>query len=122
MYSGKKVGKIIAWVIVGISAVILFGFITMWLWNWLVPDLFNGPVINIWQTFGLLILSKILFSGLGGKHHKGGHGGHWKPYWKERLSHMSPEDKERFRQKMKDKWCGWSGEDTPSKDSGTSNV
>ena len=38
----------------------------MWLWNWLIPELFNGPVLTYWQTLGLLVLSKILFSGLGG--------------------------------------------------------
>jgi len=45
---------------------ILFTFVVMWLWNWLVPDLFNGPELNYWQTLGLFILSKILFSGVGG--------------------------------------------------------
>ena len=82
-----------------------FVFVTMWLWNWLVPDLFHGPVITFWQAFGLLILSKIIFSGFGKKH--GGPRGHWRPYWKDKWNAMSSEDRERFKQKMKDKWCGW---------------
>lgn len=55
----------------GIAAVIGFTFVVMWLWNWLVPELFNGPVLGYWQTLGLLILTKILFSGMGhgGSHH-----------------------------------------------------
>jgi hypothetical protein len=61
------------------------GFITMSLWNWLVPELFNGPVITFWQTIGLLILSKILFGGFG----RGG--------WK----------RDRFRDRYKDKCRGW---------------
>lgn len=121
MNRGKKVGKIIGWVVIGVLAVGLFVLVTQYLWNWLVPSLFNGPALSFWQTAGLLVLSKILFSGLGGK---GGHHrhGHWKPYWKERWSSMSPDERERFRQKMKDKWCGWSQESTSPKDSGTSNV
>ena len=45
----------------------------MTLWNWLVPELFNGPVLNYWQTLGLFILSKILLAGIApkaGYHHK----------------------------------------------------
>jgi hypothetical protein len=108
---------ILKMVVFGILAVALFGWITMTLWNWLVPVLFNGPVISIWQAFGLLILSKILFSGFSGgkgRSHWGHHrGGYWKPYWKERYERMSPEEREKLKERMKEKWCGW--EDEPSK-------
>jgi hypothetical protein len=65
--------------VLGVAGVFGFTFVVMWLWNWLVPDIFNGPVLGYWQTLGLLILSKILFSGIGGgssskssrKHHCG---------------------------------------------------
>ena len=53
--------------VLGVAGLILFTFVVMWLWNWLVPELFNGPVLGYWQTLGLLVLSKILFSGIGGK-------------------------------------------------------
>ena len=33
----------------------------MWLWNWLVPELFNGPTITFWQSAGLFVLCNILF-------------------------------------------------------------
>ena len=52
--------------VLGVAGMILFTFVVMWLWNWLVPELFNGPVLTYWQTLGLFILSKILFSGVGG--------------------------------------------------------
>jgi len=52
--------------VLGVAGMILFTFVVMWLWNWLVPELFNGPVLGYWQTLGLLVLSKILFSGIGG--------------------------------------------------------
>ena len=41
------------------------GFGTMYLWNWLVPLLFHGPVVTFLQALGLLVLSKILFGGFG---------------------------------------------------------
>ena len=50
----------------GVAAVFAFTFVVMWLWNWLVPEIFNGPVLGYWQTLGLLVLSKIIFSGIGG--------------------------------------------------------
>lgn len=34
---------------------------TYFLWNWLMPDLFNLGVITIWQAIGINILSGILF-------------------------------------------------------------
>jgi hypothetical protein len=52
--------------VLGIAAVFAFTFVVMWLWNWLVPEIFNGPVLGYWQTLGLLVLSKIIFSGIGG--------------------------------------------------------
>lgn len=40
---------------------LLIMFPTMWLWNWLMPVLFHLPTINIWQAWGLIILSNFLF-------------------------------------------------------------
>lgn len=115
------IGKVLIWIVVIVA--IAFGFVmgTMYLWNWLVPDLFNGPVINFWQALGLLVLSKILF-GFGGKggHHKKYSPGPWKNYWRSKWNTMSPEDREHFKQKMKDKWC-YTGEKASTSESGTSN-
>ncbi|HNV28924.1 MAG TPA: hypothetical protein PKJ83_07305, partial [Cyclobacteriaceae bacterium] len=65
MKRGMWVGKILVIALVGFS--IAFGIIigTMYLWNWLVPELFNGPVLNFWQILGLLALSKIFFWSFG---------------------------------------------------------
>ena len=98
-------------IVFGITAfVLLFGFGTMHLWNWLVPSLFHGPIINFCQAIGLLILSKILFGGH--KFGRGGHcgsngyrGGRWKYKMQERFGNMTPEEKEKFKQRFKDK-CG----------------
>lgn len=104
--------------------IMFFGLLVMGLWNWIVPGVFSGPQITFGEALGILVLSKILFGGFsgGGKwkhHHCGcgyGHGGshHWKDKWKEkmaaRMANMTPEEKEKFKQKMYR--CGWSDEST----------
>lgn len=112
--------KVFAFVLL---AIVACGFITMWLWNWLVPELFNGATINFWQTLGLLLLSKILFSGFGGKshdHNPNSFGAQWKKRFVDKVSSLSPEERETFKQKMKDKWCRWD-DNASTKDSTGSN-
>ncbi len=119
----RKAGMIIKVVVFVLLAIVVFGFVTMSLWNWLVPELFNGPVIDFWQTLGLLLLSKILFSGFGGKshgHNPNSYGAQWKKRFVDKVSSLSPEDREAFKQKMKDKWCRWE-DSTSTKDSTGSN-
>jgi len=110
----KKIGKIILMVICGIAFVTAVIFVVMSLWNWLVPELFNGPHIDFWKAAGILLLAKILFGFGKGKGHcnkcGAGHGpGSWKhkmrEKWNAKMAHLSPEEKE----KMKNKWqqCWW---------------
>jgi hypothetical protein len=90
--------RIAIFIIVG---VVVFGFIVEGLWNVLIPPIFGWHTITFWQGIGLLLLSKILFGGF----HRHGPGGrnHWKHRMKERWEHMTPEDREKFRQGMR---CG----------------
>src|SRR5690242_18112940 len=100
-------------IVAGITLFVIgFGFGTMYLWNWLVPMLFHGPIITFWQAIGLLVLSKILFSGKGGwgRHrHCGGGGRHnyWKYRMKERWGNMSEEEKEALKERFKNKCRGY---------------
>lgn len=116
----NKGAKIAMWIVFGAALIALFGFITMHLWNWLMPKIFGLPMLTITETFGLLLLAKILF-GFGGK---GGGGNQHKWQWKQRLfnkfENMSPEDRERFKERMKEKWCRWD-EKTSGPDQNTSN-
>jgi hypothetical protein len=97
--------------LLGLIAIAVIGFVTMLLWNWLVPALFNGPLIDYWQAIGLLVLSKLLFWGFGGKRHHYGPESHgmyqWKNRFAEKFSNMSPQDREAFKEKLKAKWCSW---------------
>lgn len=91
--------KIALLVILGIAAMTA---IVMWLWNWLIPDLFNGPMITFWQALGLLLLSRILFRGFYGMK---GKGMHQMGEWKGRFEKMTPEEKEKVRELWKRR-CG----------------
>jgi hypothetical protein len=116
MKRGWWIGRFFLFGVLGLG---LIGLVTMTLWNGLVPVLFSGPVITFWQAIGLLLLSKILFWSWGGKSHAD-NGSHWKSYWKNKWNSMTPDDRERLKQKMKDKWCGWDSK-APPKNSDSSN-
>ena len=109
--------------IIGAIAIALVGWITMLLWNWLVPELFNGPSLNYWQALGLLTLSKILFWGFGNKKHhmSSRHSPYWKHRFNEKFSNMSTERREEFKRRMKEKWCRFDQSSSTEK-SGDSNV
>lgn len=117
MYSGRRGWWIAKFVVFGLLMLVVFGLVTQTLWNWLVPVLFSGPLISFWQAMGLLALSKILFWGFGGGGHRrwGGHRNHqWKQQWAEKYSKLSPEEREKFKQRFKEKWCAW--EENPVKE------
>lgn len=65
--------KMVGWVIVGaITAAALafvFGYFIMLLWNWLMPELFGLTTITFWQAFGITLLARLIFGGLGHKGH-----------------------------------------------------
>lgn len=101
MKNNFKVIKVLKIAAAIIFFFLLFGFGTMYLWNWLVPALFHGPIISFWQTIGLIVLSKILFGGFKGRGGRwGGRNGmreHWKRKFEERMASMTEEEKEKFR-------------------------
>ena len=88
-------------VVFAVAAAAVLGFVVMSLWNWLVPALFGGHTVGYWQAVGLLILSKILFGGF----RRPGGGSGWRRRMAERWEHMSPEEREKFREGMRG-WCG----------------
>jgi len=85
------------------------GGVVRWLWNWLLPPLFGWPQITFWQALGLLLLCRILFGGSG-----------WRGSVRsdirrrmeercarrieERCQNMTPEEREQFRQRMRERW------------------
>ena len=89
---------------VAILAMVLFvaigGEIVLHLWNWLLPPLFGLRQITFWQALGILLLCRILFGGFG-FHGSGGPGrSNFRRRMQERCENMTPEERERFRQRM----------------------
>src|SRR5947208_1354947 len=79
----------------------LGGEVVKWLWNWLLPPLFGWHAITFWQALGLLALCRILFGGLG---LQGSPGSRIRRRMADRWTAMSPEERERLRQGMTERW------------------
>ncbi len=96
--------KIALFVLGGIAMFFAVTGIVMWLWNLLLPEIVGVKIISFWQAMGILVLSKILFGGFGGKSGNG-----WKRKGKEKFrrwtdnhcSSMSDEEKERLKEMWK---------------------
>lgn len=83
-----------------VAFVFIGGELVLHLWNWLLPPLFGWPSITFWQGLGLLALCRILFGGFGS------HGvrSNVRRRMEERCDQMTPEERERFRQRMRERW------------------
>lgn len=98
-----------------ILGIVLFTFIggelVRLLWNWLLPPLFGVRQITFWQALGILALCRILFGGFGG--HRGSRSNirgriadRMADRMGERWARMTPEERERFRQRVRER-CGF---------------
>lgn len=91
----------------------LGGWVVMQLWNWLMPAVFDLPVVTFWQALGLLALSRILFGNFG----PGRRGGGGPPWMRHRLAKrwdtLTPEERDRVRRSMRH-GCGFDVEEQPS--------
>jgi hypothetical protein len=88
----------------------LGGEVVELLWNWLLPPLFGWRPITFWQGLGILALCRILFGGFG--FHDSGRssarrrvGDRIADRMAARWEHLTPEERERFRQGMRE-GCG----------------
>lgn len=94
--------KIAGFILLGLLFFALVTGVTMYLWNTLLPPLFNLSAITFWQAAGLLILSRLLFGGFG----RGGGGNRWKnhpknQYLREKWENMTPQEREQFKQQWR---------------------
>src|ERR1019366_1875941 len=109
-----KVKKLILIAPLAIVGMLLFifigGEIVLHLWNWLLPPLFGWRQVTFWQALGLLVLCRILFGGVSGR---GLHRSNYRRRMAERWEHMTPEEREKFRQS----WRGRCGFGTPASES-----
>jgi hypothetical protein len=104
--------RVVGMIVMCIVALFVFSFLTLQLWNWLMPAVFGLRTITWVQALGLLLLCKILFGGFRG-HRCGGQ--RWKRHMAERWEKMSPEERDRFRAGMRGRWgCGWGHDHEPA--------
>src|SRR2546428_7288728 len=108
--------------LLGIALFIFIGGeVVRLIWNWLLPPLFGWRQITFWQALGLLALCRILFGGLG---RYGGSRSNsairrrmadrMADRVAERWERMTPEERERFRQRIRDR-CGFDPSTSASK-------
>jgi hypothetical protein len=67
-----------------LAAIALFGGVVMLPWNAIIPGITGWALLTYWKAVGLLVLSKILFSGFPGR--GCGHGG---PPWARHGAHAA---------------------------------
>ena len=79
------------------------GWVVQHLWNWLLPPLFGWRILTFWQALGFLALCRILFGSWGG--HGGGPRSRIRRRMDERWERMTPEERDKYRQK----WGGRCG-------------
>jgi hypothetical protein len=108
-----------------ILGILLFAFIggeiVKLLWNWLLPPLFGWRQLSFWEAFGMLALCRILFGGFGLHGRSGSSSGirrrladRMADRVAERWDHMTPEERERFRQRIRER-CGFDPATSESK-------
>jgi hypothetical protein len=99
--------------IAGIALFIAIGgAVVQLLWNWLLPPLFGWRQVTFWQAIGLLALCRILFGGFGHGGHRGSIrrrtadriGDRIVDRVSERWTVMTPEERERFRQRLRERF------------------
>ncbi|BBV91880.1 MAG: hypothetical protein E6661_04650 [Enterobacter sp.] len=96
--------------VIGAVIFIVLGLLVMSLWNALLPAILGVKAIGFWQALGILVLSRILFGGLGFR--PGMFGAHRRMH--ERWMNMTPEQREAFIQQRREGFgrhgrghCGW---------------
>lgn len=122
MNAGKKALKGLKILFFVALFVLVAGFGTMALWNWLVPSLFGGPLVTFWQAIGLLVLGRLLtgFKPGGGWGHRRGYGPPWaarkmvRAKMEQRLASMTDEQRAECRARLAKcgpGWARWTGAD-----------
>jgi len=93
-------GLVIAGVIGAAVFALAFGWFVQLLWNWLMPGIFGLGTIGYWQAFGLVILGKLIFGGIGT-----GHGGRPRPGRWDKHAPWGPPERDRGWDR--NRWTLW---------------
>lgn len=59
------VGAFVVGMILIVTLSALLAFPVMWLWNYVIPDLFKVPELTFWKSWALMVLCGFLFKSTG---------------------------------------------------------
>ena len=59
----RRVKRAMMGMCIALAAIAIISLVVMFLWNALIPDLFDGPTLSYWQAAGVLLLSHLLLRG-----------------------------------------------------------
>ena len=88
------VPMVIGGIIIMLLLAFIFGFFVMWLWNWLMPEIFSLPEITYWQAWGLVLLAHIFFKASGFHHNSRNNDSRWKSRVKRKFSDKCNDEEE----------------------------
>ena len=80
-----------------IGAIALFTLLFQEIWNRVIPDVFHFTRVTFWQALGILVISKILFSGRFGGHNMRGK-------FRSKISKFKESFSEEDRNKLRQEW------------------
>lgn len=80
----------------GITFILLTGWVVMSLWNWILPATLGAGLITFWQALGLVFLTRLLVGGFRGR----GHRGPWRRRMHHRWKNMTDEEREAFKDRF----------------------
>ncbi|HXS37155.1 MAG TPA: hypothetical protein VN721_10675 [Flavipsychrobacter sp.] len=89
-------------ILIATAGLFAFSGAVMLLWNGILPAIIHVGAITFWQAMGILVLSKLLFSGFRGRRHFGHH--HWRAHMWNKWHNMTPEQRAEFKGKMCGHW------------------
>ena len=98
-------------ILVAVAATFLLSGAVMLLWNGVLTAVLHVGAITLWQAMGILVLSKILFGGFKGRRYPGRH---FANRMCRKWENMTPEQQEKFRDKMEQRMQHWQMRNDPS--------
>lgn len=64
-------GHVVLGLLIAASIAVLFGYVTMFLWNAILPEISSLPAVTFWQAVGILLLARLLTGRFSHGHHGG---------------------------------------------------
>ena len=98
-------------ILIAVAAAFAFSAVVMLLWNAVLVSVLHVGAITLWQAMGILVLAKILFGGFRGRRHPGHH---FAKHMCRKWENMTPEQREKFRNRMQQRMGNWQMRENPN--------